>query len=488
LNIDFSKYDFAEVVEIDGIMKVQYRKRGESQIIIEDEPSDLVLKKLKETAAWKLPGDLDPKLDKDHEFYIDHDARKGERGHIPTVLRNIAQEMEYIFSTCYSFADQKYAALITMFVLDTYFKNSFDHAPRITIISETMGGKTKLLMLVKYTGYRVKQSVDVSGASLFRSVEMFNITHLYDESQDMSKDSREFFNVIWKAGADKDGGGVERCDKDFVPMSYNVYSPMIKSVMPGNKDKSDIENRTFTVHTRRKMSEKKLEKLNKERLKELRTELYRIKICLEKYPYALDLKKMAEESDEELMIVETTIEEEKNAKEKYPILYEYKKKEGLLGDRPRDMSVPYYTLAKVAGFEKEIIPLCYELNEKTKQTKWDSEHGCLFRDYLDIALNPIANETTIETLNLFSLEERLFKISTKDIKNRHNKDMDEKNEKPLETSYVTSVFSGLGFTLKGITQGQKFIVHDEKFNEIFKGHLEDYGTEDQQSEFEQFNF
>jgi hypothetical protein len=447
-----------------------------------EDPEDFSLKKLKETANWALPGDLDSR-EVDSEFHIDHDRREGEPGHIPTVLRNIAEEIEYVFCTCYSFADSKHAALITMFILDTYFKNSFDHAPRIKIIGDSMGGKSRLLKLTKNLGYRVKQSVDISEAALFRSVEMFGATYLYDESQDMGQESKAFFNKIWKAGAERDSGGVERCDKDFVPMSFNVYSPMIKSVITGNRDKNDVDNRAFFIHTRRKDGVK-LERPNEERLKALRTALHQIKIRVERHGYALDLRSMAGDSEDEFTALETTVDEVANAKRNYPNLYDYKLKEGPLFNRPLDMAIPYYTLAKITGLEKEIIPLCYELKEKAKETDMESIQGRMFRVWLNVAEDPKGAEINEDILNLiYPLKERLFKISSRDVKDRYNDTSRREGEREINTGYVTTMMSGWGFTIKSGAQGKKFVEKDGKFEEVFCRLLEIYGDEDQVVEF-----
>jgi len=482
MKIDFSKYDFAEAIEIDGIKKIQYRKRGDSHIIMEEYSEDTNLKKLKDTSVWGLPGDLEGKdIGKNDEFFIDHDAREGESGHIPTVLKNIAQEMDMIFSEHYSFIDPRYSTLFTMFVLDTFFKNYFDYAPRILIKGDSQSGKSRVMELVRSIGYRVKQSVSVSEAALYRSVEMFNVTYLYDESQDINEDSRPFFNTIWKGGAAKGGGVVERCDEQNVPMPFNCYSPMIKSVLTGYKDKNDVENRTFIVHTRKKDGVK-LKRQDENRLKELRTALFRIKIRLERYPRALDLKSLAIKSDDEFIAIETTKEEIEKAEKEYPILYKYKQKEGSLDNRAKDMSIPYYTLAKITGFEEEIISLCYEMKEIADEADRESFQGRILRIWGNIAIDPNNYETTIETLSLKYPKDRIFNISSKDIKEAYCKEAIENGEKPIGTHSVTNIIEGWGFEWdkERKTQGQRFIADNRKNRDTFNQLLVQYGDEDQQ--------
>lgn len=484
MNPNFSRYDFAEVIEVDGRKKVQYRKHGETLVNTEEYPEDYSLKKLKETASWGLPGDLEGKdIGKENEFYIDRDAREGEPGHIPTVLRNIAQEIDMIFSECYIFTDPRHSALFTMFVLNTYFKDCFEHAPRILTIGDSQSGKSRIMELVGCIGYRIKQAVSVSDAALFRSVHMFNATYLYDESQDINDQSRPFFNTIWKAGATKKGGWIERCDEHNVPMSYNCYSPMIKGVLVGYKDKNDVENRTFIVHTRGK-DRAIVKKPDNDRMKKLRTALFRIKILLEKYPYALDLKKMADDSDDEFKAIENTREEIERAEREYPVLFKFKQKEGSIYNRAKDMSVVYYTLAKITGFEEDIISLCYEMKETAGEADRGSFSGRIFRKWTDIVNEPEEYETTIQTLQIMAKEERVFNISTKDIRDAYCKEATENGEKPIGTNLVTKVLEGWGFEFDKDrkTRGQKFIANSKKNRDLFNQLLTQYGEEDHQLE------
>ncbi len=195
----------------------------------------------------------------------------------PELYKLIKDEYEYYLD----FPDERYHALMTCFVIYTYFYPMFFNAPILQFWGEMRTGKTKNLAMLEAMVFNPVNSANISSASVFRLVESRRATILFDESEDlMTADrSREIRNMLL-AGTGKSGETYRQekgADDNYKTQSFRVFSPKVIAHIAGIDAPALLSRviRITTTATHNKDKDNRCVELEDEKWHRIRNELYR---------------------------------------------------------------------------------------------------------------------------------------------------------------------------------------------------------------------
>ena len=127
------------------------------------------------------------------------------------------------------------------------------HSPVLLVRSaEKDSGKTTLLGIVTFLTRRALNSVEISGAALFRSIAKWQPTIIIDEADDIlvdNADLRSVFNSGWTRGQT-----VIRCHHDtHDPESFSTFAPKVLG-MKGDKLPDTTLSRSIAIDMKPKLA------------------------------------------------------------------------------------------------------------------------------------------------------------------------------------------------------------------------------------------
>jgi hypothetical protein len=130
----------------------------------------------------------------------------------------------------YVFLSEDQAVVVALWIVFSWLheREAFaTHSPLLFVTSaERDSGKSTLLGVVNFLARRSLQSVDITGAALFRSLAKWQPTMIIDEADDALKDNIDLRSVInsgWTRGQ-----GVIRCHPDtHEPERFSTFAPKV---------------------------------------------------------------------------------------------------------------------------------------------------------------------------------------------------------------------------------------------------------------------
>lgn len=142
---------------------------------------------------------------------------------------------------------------VTRYILMSWVHNKFTAVPYLRFLGEPGTGKTRMLEICGVLTFRpLLVSGNITGAALFRSIDLICGTLLLDEA-DM-RNSEEWNDVVKILNnGSTTGTPVIRCDTDdgFRPKAYQVFGPKILSTR-NRFDDDATETRCLTFETTRR--------------------------------------------------------------------------------------------------------------------------------------------------------------------------------------------------------------------------------------------
>ena len=155
------------------------------------------------------------------------------------------------FFAAHVFLPTSTADVLAVWVLHTYCYVRFRHSPRIAVVSPEKGcGKTTVLDTLQLLVCAPLPTANITGAALFRTIEIAGPTLLVDEADTFLRNSEEMRGIT-NAGH-KRGGQVIRCVGDNAePRSFSVFGPMAIAAI--GKLPETTTDRSLIVRMRRAM-------------------------------------------------------------------------------------------------------------------------------------------------------------------------------------------------------------------------------------------
>lgn len=139
-----------------------------------------------------------------------------------------------IYSDIYSFV-REYLILkedeyhiLTLWIMSSWLVDDFSTVPYLLFLAPKETGKTKALDVLSLLSYRATKSISVTCASLFRSIELWHITLLIDESENQLNIHTETGQALYGClnGGYKRGSFAMRTEGDAnnrLPQNYDVF-------------------------------------------------------------------------------------------------------------------------------------------------------------------------------------------------------------------------------------------------------------------------
>lgn len=338
--------------------------------------------------SWELPEKITPYQD-GQGLQINHD----DPDSICKFLSDISREILMILEECMYFKDDRYPAIILNFIMNTYFKEAFDFAPRIILTGATDSGKSRLLEILNELCYHSSYMIRPTFAVLFRMIEAYNVTPIIDEAQRLTREAHADLEDIFLSGTKKNGH-INRCNNNSLkPENFKIYSPMAMSIKTGTFTAEDVESRAFTINLIPNRTKKIAAKLDKEKLSRIRTELYSIYALYKLHPKSFNFNELIDRSIYEL----TKSDKEGN------MIIDYLINERIrLKNRSLDIAITYYTLAKITGTDHEILSILNEEDKNNSERLKDTLEGEVFRSYINCCENLAETEPLLGYLDIMT--------------------------------------------------------------------------------------
>ena len=169
------------------------------------------------------------------------------------------------------------ALAVALWIIHTHAVEVADHTPRLQIKSPTMRcGKSTLLNVIKPMVAKPLSTENITTASLFRLIEMYQPTLLIDEAdsflkRDDGRDNEEMRGIM-NAGHSRYGMVIRTVGEDFEPRAFKVFGPAAYAwlVKRNMHVAQTLEDRSITIELRRRLPEEKIERLRSTRTHPLR--------------------------------------------------------------------------------------------------------------------------------------------------------------------------------------------------------------------------
>ncbi len=146
-------------------------------------------------------------------------------------------EAVFAYLTGYVYMPQQTAVVVTAWVMSSWLADLWDRFPHLGITSiQKECGKTRLLELLLQVCRNAELNVNLSSASMFRSIETDRPTLLHDEAQGLIRAGSESSQVLYDlfCGAITKDATVKRCvGQDHTPKKFPSYCPKAVALIGG---------------------------------------------------------------------------------------------------------------------------------------------------------------------------------------------------------------------------------------------------------------
>ncbi|AGI47363.1 hypothetical protein TALC_00354 [Thermoplasmatales archaeon BRNA1] len=424
---------------------------------------------------WPFPGPSRPFTVLDELEGDEPDPFDLEVGDYRRRFRNLGcRIMRYVTEHFYLVGEYD-AEAIMAFVVATYFKEVFDHMPRLIIRGASNSGKSKLLEFLGNVCYRGFLDADITGPSLFRLIENTGITPLLDEVQDYNRDQRRDIKMIFKNGQKKNGHVTRsiKTDEDYKIVTYSVYAPMAIVNQSGGIIDDTENNRSVTIRMINSGRRRIPMRPDFDELRCIRTELYTLRAIWRTYPRYLDMDRAFRETIGKLEAEEG-------------IWSDVTGTAVTVSTRARDMAGTLLTIAGWTGTFGPILEILRDQETATRSSETDSEDGMTFRALLHCIMQ-------IDHQNDIKMHRKIYvgaeSVSTRQIAEEYNTILIEDGEsssiyQKVPTRAVTNRLIDLGFKIDDRKMaGNLSRLSRIGFEDIFASNLERFGTEEEKEFF-----
>jgi hypothetical protein len=146
--------------------------------------------------------------------------------------------------------DEEYH-LVTAWILASWLVDDFSSCPYLCMIAPKSSGKTKVLEVLGELAYRAVSTISITPASLFRAIELWNITLLIDEAEHQIKTDTEAGQALYGClnGGYKRGSYALRTEGDAnnrVPASFEVFG--FKAIASTKLFHPTLESRSIVIN------------------------------------------------------------------------------------------------------------------------------------------------------------------------------------------------------------------------------------------------
>ena len=422
-----------------------------------------------QACCWKLPLKITPNFDIEGH-HIDQDMMEGPDS-IEGWINSISNRIRWILDKNLYFKDDRYPAIVTNFILNSYFPNVFEYAPRIILTGSTVCGKTRLQDIIGELAYHGYTTIKPTFAILIRLINNYRITPIIDEIQRLKGHDKEDLEDIYLSG-NKKGKTISRVNMNTLKVqTYEIYAPLIVSKKTGAFLDDDIENRAFVINMVANRNKKIIPIVDTEELANIRTELYSLQALYKMFPERFRFKELFTES------IRLLTETDENGN----LLCFDRSGEGnsaLLG-RSLDLATTYYTLSRLTGTESEILSNLTENQICNAERMKDTLEGRVFRALLSKI------QATAYSNALYQFDRIIENVTTKDIQEEYNDQLQDggnlrTNLDSISCNKVTRTLHDIGFTIGPTTGNRSSIRYTPDLDDIFNNCLERYGSEEDQ--------
>ena len=153
--------------------------------------------------------------------------------------------------------------ILAVWNLHTYCFEQFDYSPILHVTAPTKQcAKSRVLDVLAKLSLNPKSSSNMTGATMFRTIEAWKPTLLLDEMDRSPKDKKEMITVVLNAGFHRDGS-VDRCEGDEHKVrTFNVYCPKALAGI-GDYMTDTVTDRSIRLSMQKKLKAQKVEKFRR---------------------------------------------------------------------------------------------------------------------------------------------------------------------------------------------------------------------------------
>lgn len=149
--------------------------------------------------------------------------------------------------------------IMTLWVMASWLIDDFSTAPYLLFLAPKESGKSQALDALSLLSYRATKSISVTCASLFRSIELWHITLLIDESENQLNIHTETGQALYGClnGGYKRGSFAMRTEGDAgnrLPQNYDVFG--FKAIGTTKITHPTLESRSIVFNMTRGIPEK----------------------------------------------------------------------------------------------------------------------------------------------------------------------------------------------------------------------------------------
>jgi len=165
--------------------------------------------------------------------------------------------------------------ILAVWNLHTYCFEQFDYSPILHVTAPTKQcAKSRVLDVLAKLSRNPKSSSNMTGATMFRTIEAWKPTLLLDEMDRSPKDKKEMVTVVLNAGFHRDGS-VDRCEGDEHKVrTFNVYCPKALAGI-GDYMTDTVTDRSIRLSMQKKLKSQTVEKFRRYRPEELQRKCLR---------------------------------------------------------------------------------------------------------------------------------------------------------------------------------------------------------------------
>ena len=155
------------------------------------------------------------------------------KGHRGPSMRRTVDLIRKTLDALMEFRRSEESALVTCWIVGTYFFPLFGTFPRLHLHAGPESGKTKLLQFIAATAFNGLLRINPTPATLFRLIGPLRPTVCLDEMESLAGDDHRDIHSILNNGYKSDGC-VDRCVGDaHLPTPFQVFSPIAMASIAG---------------------------------------------------------------------------------------------------------------------------------------------------------------------------------------------------------------------------------------------------------------
>ena len=424
--------------------------------------------------CWERPTRINPTQYSDGRVIDPGDPNAWEE--IKNTFGWIARRIiRFLDRSVYFSKEDEYNAVIVNFVFNSYYKNVFEYAPRIIFTGSTDSGKSRvqdILGLLCYHGYTIARP---TFATLFRMIDLFDITPIIDEVQKLKPDVKADVMDIFLNG-DRKGKKVPRINPNSLkPESFRIYGPMAISNKAGGFLTEDIENRAITIKMIENTKKDLDVLLDKAELEIIRNDLYSLFSLYMIHPECFKMDELFKES-----IIHLSGKKENDIRVcDFLGAYPYAEK---LRNRARDIATTYYTLSRLTNTEEETLKILSEEQQYSKEILKETTEAHIFSSFAKCCYNLFVENP------LLTFDGIIREVCMKNVTESYNEDLKEAGNKTsfsdeIKSNKVTRTMRDMGFNIRRGNNNLSYLDWTKETNNAIDVNLTKFGSDEEEKIF-----